>query len=69
MSREVRDGLSLLPVVFLQTNSQYAYIMCSTTSVSDDGQTCEDQGNIKEYWTSPAQNPHTQYDTSRLQVR
>ena len=43
--------------------------MCSTTSVNDDGETCEDQGNINEYWTSPAQNPHTQYDTSRLQYR
>ena len=42
--------------------------MCSTTSLHDDGEVCEDQGNLNnEFWASPSANPHTQYDTSRLQ--
>jgi len=56
-----------IPADWTDTSSQYAFVMCSTTSLHDDGEVCEDQGNLNnEYWASPSANPHTQYDTSRL---
>jgi len=57
-----------IPADWTDSSSQYAFVMCSTTSLHDDGEVCEDQGNLNnEFWASPAQNPHTQYDTRRLQ--
>jgi len=46
--------------------------MCSAVHESDDGQVCEDQGNLVDQvysggYNDPTQNQYTQYDTSRLQ--
>ena len=56
-----------IPADWTDTSSQYAFVMCSTTSLHDDGEVCEDQGNLNnERYGDPALNPYTQYDTARL---
>jgi len=57
------------PDVWAYDNKE-AFVMCSTTHNSDDGQVCEDQGNLVDDnyggYYDPEQNPITHYDTTRL---
>jgi len=46
----------------------YAFIMCTATHLADDGNVCEDQGNLNsnEFYGGAENNPYTHYDTDRL---
>eukprot|EP00091_Calanus_sinicus_P024567 TRINITY_DN8890_c0_g1_i1.p1 TRINITY_DN8890_c0_g1~~TRINITY_DN8890_c0_g1_i1.p1 ORF type:complete len:302 (-),score=56.64 TRINITY_DN8890_c0_g1_i1:186-1034(-) len=47
-----------------------AFVMCIAAHESDDGKTCEDQGNIFDEnsgsYNDPLLNPYTAYDSTRL---
>jgi len=51
-------------------DNQQAFVMCTAGHESDNGQVCEDQGNIFDEsrggYNDPLNNPYTQYDSTRL---